>query len=89
VSYRFVLAPPARRTVGGRLPHPVVAAVPAFLAGDLATHPGRVGRQLLGPLAGTEAARRGEHRVLHRIDEDAALVTVIDVRHRRDAHRSA
>jgi mRNA-degrading endonuclease RelE of RelBE toxin-antitoxin system len=34
------------------------------------------------------SARRGMYRVIHRIDDKARVVTVVDVGHRRDVYRT-
>lgn len=34
------------------------------------------------------SARRGTYRVIYRIDDDARVVTVVDVAHRRDVYRT-
>jgi len=34
------------------------------------------------------SARRGTYRVIHRIDDKAHVVTVVDVAHRRDVYRT-
>ena len=41
--------------------------------------------------AGTGArfsARRGTYRVIYRIDDEARVVTVVDIGHRRDVYRT-
>jgi mRNA interferase RelE/StbE len=34
------------------------------------------------------SARRGTYRVIYRVDDKNPVVTVVDVDHRRDVHRS-
>ena len=46
-----------------------------------------VGVPLRAPFEGLWRARRGEYRVRYTIDDDAAVVTVLDISHRRDAYR--
>jgi mRNA-degrading endonuclease RelE of RelBE toxin-antitoxin system len=43
---------------------------------------------LLPPLDDRFSARRGTYRIIYRIDEDARVVTVVDVGHRRDIYRT-
>lgn len=79
---------PARRAVTDKLPEAVASAVYEFVVSTLAGNPHRVGKQLLPPLDDRWVARRGTYRVLYRIDEQARVVTVLDVRRRGDAYRT-
>lgn len=47
-------------------------------------------RQLPGPklIDDRFIARRGTYRVIYRIDDDARVVTVVDMGHRRDVYRT-
>ena len=58
-----------------------------FIYGALAENPHRVGKPLLGELSGLYGARRGQYRVIYRIDDEVVTVTVIKVAHRGDACR--
>ncbi len=69
----------------GRLPAAVAAAVLALLTGDLYAKPRRCGKALNAPFEGDHGARRGDFRVRYRIGD--GVVTVLDVKHRRDAYR--
>ena len=62
------------------------AAIQAML-GPIAEHPQRVGKPLVGELAGLSSARRGDYRVIYEIDDDRTVVTVHRVQHRRVAYR--
>ncbi|MGM0386207.1 MAG: type II toxin-antitoxin system RelE family toxin [Actinomycetota bacterium] len=84
---RIALAPPARRAIENGLPAAVAAAAWEFISGPLAADPFRVGKPMRGTLSGTWSARRGQYRVLYRIDGESVLVTVVSIAHRRDAHR--
>ncbi len=84
-AYRVVFTPAARRAIDS-LPMPVALAAFALITGDLAANPHRVGKGLSAPLEGLHSARRGDYRVLYRIGEE--VITVLDVKHRRDAYRS-
>lgn len=86
-SYRVTFSGPARRAVGHRLPESVATAVLEFCATALAENPHRVGKPLFGPLRGCHGARRATYRIVYRIDEDAHVVLVLDVAHRRDVYR--
>lgn len=70
-----------------RLPEAVAAAVLEFLDGPLAEDPFRVGKPLVGPLAGCLGARRGTYRVIYRIDPDHRTVQVLDIDHRSTVYR--
>jgi mRNA-degrading endonuclease RelE of RelBE toxin-antitoxin system len=50
--------------------------------------PHRVGKRLLPPLDDRFSARRGTYRIIYRIDDDARVVTVVDVGHGRDVYRT-
>ena len=70
-----------------RLPEKVATAVVEFLYGSLAEDPHRVGKPLKLGLEGMRSARRGDYRVIYRIDDDQSLVTVIAIEHRSDIYR--
>jgi mRNA interferase RelE/StbE len=86
--YRLQVTGPAARTLAGRLPEKIAAAVYEFITTALLEDPHRVGRRLLlPPFEGTWSARRGTYRVLYEIDDDL-VVTVTAIEHRADAYRS-
>jgi mRNA interferase RelE/StbE len=68
------------------LPESVAIAAYEFMTGPLLQQPYRVGKRLLPPLEDRFSARRGTYRIIYRVD-DKAVVTVVDVAHRRDAYR--
>lgn len=70
-----------------RLPEKVATAVVEFLYGSLATSPHRVGKPLKLGLEGLHSARRGDYRVIYRIDDRQRQVTVVAIEHRSDAYR--
>lgn len=74
----------ARRALQ-RLPEKVAAAVIEFCYGPLADNPHRVGKPLRLGLEGLHSARRGDFRIIYRIDEH---VTIIAIEHRADVYRS-
>lgn len=86
-TYRVEFTASVRRGVNG-LPEKAAAAAIEFCFGALATDPHRVGKPLARDLAGYRSARRGDYRVIYRIDEPGHVVYVIRVRHRSDAYRS-
>lgn len=77
-----------RRALAETLPEAVAAAAYEFIAGPLLEQPYRVGKQLLPPLDDRFSARRGTYRVICRIDDEAHVVTVVDIGHRRDVYRT-
>jgi mRNA interferase RelE/StbE len=77
---------PARRALA-RLPGKAVTAAVEFLSGSLAADPRRVGKPLKLGLAGLHSARRGDYRVIYRIDDQRHLVTVLAIEHRSDVYR--
>jgi len=80
-------APTAQRDLR-RLPEKIGTAVIEFVYGSLAVTPERVGRELHLELAGHHAARRGDYRVIYRIDREGGVVLIVHVDHRADAYRS-
>lgn len=70
-----------------KLPEKVATAVVEFIYGGLAENPRRVGHELTLELAGIHSARRGDFRVLYRINEDQEAVTVVNIDHRADIYR--
>ena len=79
-------APTAQRDLR-RLPEKIGTAVVEFIYGSLAGNPERVGRELHLQLAGHHAARRGDYRVVYRIDRRAGVVLIVHVDHRSDMYR--
>ncbi len=71
-----------------RLPAKVRDAAIALMAGAMAESPRRVGKPLVGDLAGLWSARRGDYRIVYEIDDDARTLLVHRVQHRRDIYRS-
>jgi mRNA-degrading endonuclease RelE of RelBE toxin-antitoxin system len=87
VTFQLVVAPAVARQLAEQLPEAVAWACFEFITGPLLDNPRRVGVPLRPPFAGQWRARRGEYRVRYVIDEEAHVVTVLDVSHRRDAYR--
>ena len=52
-----------------------------------AENPRCVGKPLVGRFAGMWSARRGDYRIAYEIDEDAHVVLIHRVQHRRHAYR--
>jgi mRNA interferase RelE/StbE len=70
-----------------RLPDKVGHAVIEFVYGPRAENPHRVGKPLRLQLAGLHSARRGDFRVIYRIDEAQQRVDIVAIDHRSDAYR--
>jgi mRNA-degrading endonuclease RelE of RelBE toxin-antitoxin system len=85
--YHLVLAGGAGRSLH-RLPDKVAAAIIEFLTGPLAANPARLSKPLTNELSGYHAARRGDYRVIIRIDEDIHSVLVVRIDHRTDVYRT-
>ncbi|MGF1647699.1 MAG: type II toxin-antitoxin system RelE/ParE family toxin [Kineosporiaceae bacterium] len=86
MTYRLEFTGSARRQLN-TMPERVVHAVIEFCAGPLVEEPRRVGKPLTNELTGLWSARRGEYRIVYRIDDDRVVVEVARVRHRADAYR--
>jgi mRNA interferase RelE/StbE len=85
-DYAVAWTASARRALT-RLPEKVAAAVIEFLYGSLAANPRRVGKPLKLDLEGLHSARRGDYRIIYRIDDNSRRVDVIAIEHRADAYR--
>ena len=77
----------ASRRALTRLPEKIATAVVEFLYGSLAASPHRVGKPLKLSFEGLHSARRGDYRVVYRIDDQRHLVTVVAIEHRSDVYR--
>lgn len=85
MTFRVSFTPGALRDLD-RLPTSVAWAVIAFCEGPLAENPFRVGKELREQLTGLHSARRGEYRIIYRIEATLVTVDVIRIRHRRRAY---
>ena len=84
--YRVEVAGSARRDVR-RLPQKITVAVTEFITGQLADNPYRLSKPLRREPASYRAARRGDYRVLFRIDDNAHAIVIIAVNHRAHIYR--
>ncbi len=57
------------------------------MLGALAERPRQVGKPLVGPFSGLWSARRGDYRIVYAIDDEARVVLVHRVQHRRHVYR--
>jgi mRNA-degrading endonuclease RelE of RelBE toxin-antitoxin system len=82
-DYAIAWTPTAKRALQ-RLPKKVAAAAVEFIYGTLANNPTRVGKRLRFDLEGLHSARRGDYRIIYRID---VRITIVAIEHRADAYR--
>jgi mRNA-degrading endonuclease RelE of RelBE toxin-antitoxin system len=87
MAYEVAITPEGLRHLN-RLPEKVRTAALELVLGALSAEPRRVGKPLVGELAGLWSARRGDYRVVYEVDDDASVVLVHRVQHRRDLYRS-
>lgn len=81
--FEIAWTPAAKRALA-RLPEKVAVAAIEFIYGSLAENPRRVGKPLRFELEGLHTARRGDYRVIYRIDD---VVTIAAIEHRADVYR--
>lgn len=70
-----------------KLPEKAAAAAIEFIYGSLADNPYRIGKPLRYELAGLHSARRGDYRVIYRINIDQQTIEILAIEHRADAYR--
>ena len=85
-GYAVAWTAPARRALS-RLPEKVTSAVVEFCYGSLAANPHRVGKPLRLGLEGLYSARRGDYRVIYRIDDQNQRIETVAIEHRADVYR--
>lgn len=84
--YRVEIITEGRRDLY-RLSGKVAAAIVEFITGPLAANPWRLSKPLTAELADYRGARRGDYRVIIRIDEPTRTVLVARIGHRSDIYR--
>lgn len=84
--YRVEVAPAAIRALR-RLPGKIAAAVIEFITGPLSANPQPLSKRLVDDLAGYHSARRGDYRILLRINESDRMLLIVDIAHRAHAYR--
>lgn len=87
MTYRLLIAGPARRQLAEGIPEKAATAVIEFVLGPLLTNPHRVGAELRADRQGQRSARVGAYRVIYRIDESQRTVRVLRVAIRADVYR--
>jgi mRNA interferase RelE/StbE len=86
--YTLRTTPTVRCALAETSPEAVAAAAYQFITGPLLEQPYRVGKQLLPSLDDRFSARRGTYHVIYRIDDEAHVITVVDIGHRRDVYQT-
>jgi mRNA interferase RelE/StbE len=85
LEYKVEFTSAARRNIN-QLPESVAAAFFEFAYGPLSFNPQRVGKPLVGSFRGAFVARRGEYRVLYKVNQHKQSVEIFRIQHRRDAY---
>ena len=85
-EYWPVLTASALRSLQA-IPPRVIEPLVAFVFGSLSEEPRRRGKPLQGELAGRWAARRGDYRIIYRLDDDTKTMYVLKIARRGDAYR--
>jgi len=85
-DYGIVWSASAQRDLR-RLPEKIATAAVEFIYTTLAENPQRLGRELHLELAAHYSARRGDYRIIYRIDDTAHDVFVVTIDHRSDSYR--
>ncbi|RAV18233.1 type II toxin-antitoxin system RelE/ParE family toxin [Mycolicibacterium sp. GF69] len=85
-NYGVEVAGTARRDLR-RLPGNVATAIIEFITGPLVEKPQRLSKPLRNELRAYRSARRGEYRMLFRIDEAKHAIVVVSVNHRAHIYR--
>ena len=71
-----------------RLPEKIGTAVVELCYGPLADNPARLRKPLRFELEGLHCARRGDYRVIYRIDPAGHRVQIVAIEHRSDTYRT-
>ena len=85
-TYDVQWASPALRALEC-LPEKVATVVVDFVYTGVAENPHRVGRPLRFELEGLHSARRGDYRIVYRIDDRGATIVIDTIAHRSDIYR--
>lgn len=85
-AYTVAWTPTARKALV-KVPEKVGAAAIEFLYGPVAANPHRLGKPLGLGLETLWTARRGDYRILYRIDDQARRIDIVTLEHRSDVYR--
>lgn len=86
MTWHVDLSPPAQRDLN-QVPARVGPSLLEFIYSGIAENPQRRGKALRGEMDGVWSARRGDYRMLYRIDEGSRTVQVLRVAGRGIAYR--
>lgn len=70
-----------------KLPLRIAPAIVEFITGPLAANPYRLSKPLTNELAAYRSARRGDYRVMIRLDDARRTILVIRIQLRADVYR--
>ena len=87
MSYAVVWSSPARRSIG-TLAEKTATAVVEYVYTVVAENPQQAGHVLHFELEGMYSARRGDFRVIYKIDDTASTVLIVAIGHRSDIYRA-
>lgn len=82
MTYTVRVAPTAADELASHLPDVVSAACVRFIYGSLAADPYGVGTRLRRPFDRYRVTERGEYRIYFRVDDEAAVIDILDMTHR-------
>ena len=68
------------------LPEKIAAAAFEFIDTVIAVHPRRVGKPLRSPFEGSHSARRGDYRIMYRMNPDQRDIEVERINRRADIY---
>jgi mRNA interferase RelE/StbE len=86
MAYEIRITPEGVRNLD-KLPTKVRDAALVALRGPVSENPRRLGKPLVAELDGLFSARRGDYRIIYSIDDEANVVIVHRIQHRRSAYR--
>jgi len=84
-GYEIAWTPAALRNFD-ELPEKVAFAILEFASVTLTEDPLRVGKTLNAPFGGMRSARRGQYRIIYRVDSKSKKVFIHGVKHRNVAY---
>lgn len=84
--FELRVARAAALSPSAKIPEKVALAALELLTGPLLENPHRVGKPLRSPSVPAYSARRGSYRIIYLIDEEARIVNVTAIAHRKDAY---
>jgi mRNA interferase RelE/StbE len=85
-SYTVARTSPAKRALKN-LPEKAATAAVEFIYGSLSRNPYRISKPLRFELAGLRSARRGDFRILFRINSEQRVIEIVTLEHRSDVYR--